>query len=233
MSTADLLLPGQPLPARFNSTPTPQPGSGCYLSPNGKLVASIVGVPVRDGSVGGPEELRCRSSEAESKLTFCWSAKIVSVKSRHEMSAVPEIGAIVSTRNSRYIHTVRSLETLKLSSSFCYYQVIGTVSTPTTSPFELNPLTVAPTSSFLLHPPPDIPSNTPPSKPDHLPRLIPPDSAITRRFPGSHQALRRPAYRKGQVEDGRVFQVGGRRPGRGGESQAQMIPSSNMRESSE
>jgi hypothetical protein len=30
-----------------------------------------------------------------------------------------------------------------------------------------------------------------------------------------------------------VFQVGGRRPGRGGESQAQMIPSSNMRESSE
>ncbi|KAH8087916.1 hypothetical protein HD553DRAFT_306867 [Filobasidium floriforme] len=76
MSTADLLLPGQPLPAKFNSTPTPQPGSGCYLSPNGKLVASIVGVPVREGS-------------------------IVSVKSRHEMSAVPEIGAIVIGTISR------------------------------------------------------------------------------------------------------------------------------------
>lgn len=56
MSTADLLLPGQPLPAKFNTTPTPQPGQGCYLS-HGKLVASIVGIPVRDGSVGGHLDL--------------------------------------------------------------------------------------------------------------------------------------------------------------------------------
>jgi hypothetical protein len=112
MSTADLLLPGQPLPARFNSTPTPQPGSGCYLSPNGKLVASIVGVPIRDGSVGGPEELRGRNTEGRSKLTFCWLAKIVSVKSRHEMSAVPEIGAIVSFQNPITLTSCHSLKAL-------------------------------------------------------------------------------------------------------------------------
>jgi hypothetical protein len=46
-----MLLPGQPLPARFNAAPTPQAGAGCHWR-EGKLISSIIGIPVRDGSVG-------------------------------------------------------------------------------------------------------------------------------------------------------------------------------------
>ena len=96
-STAEpIVLPGQPLPSKFNSPPTPQPGQGCYLR-QGKLVASIVGVPVRDGSVG---EGSC-SPQTEDRGVwladrFGCSFKVVNVKSRNETSAVPEIGSIVS-----------------------------------------------------------------------------------------------------------------------------------------
>jgi exosome complex component CSL4 len=45
-----ILLPGQPLPPQYNSTPLPLPGIGCYIR-GGKLIASVVGVPVRDGQV--------------------------------------------------------------------------------------------------------------------------------------------------------------------------------------
>ncbi len=48
--SSTILLPGQPLPSRFNSNPLPNPGKGCYLR-DGKLLASVVGVPVLDGQV--------------------------------------------------------------------------------------------------------------------------------------------------------------------------------------
>jgi exosome complex RNA-binding protein Rrp4 len=47
---SQLVLPGQPLPAAFNTTPLPQCGTGCYEH-EGKILASVVGRPVRDGSV--------------------------------------------------------------------------------------------------------------------------------------------------------------------------------------
>ena len=45
-----VLVPGQPLPAAFTTPPLPQCGPGCYEY-NGKILASIVGKPYRDGAV--------------------------------------------------------------------------------------------------------------------------------------------------------------------------------------
>jgi hypothetical protein len=65
-----LVLPGQPLPAEFKQL---QPGHGCYTSKDGVLRASVVGYPkTADG--------------------------VVDVRTgRPDTSALPEIGAIVST----------------------------------------------------------------------------------------------------------------------------------------
>lgn len=65
-----LVLPGQPLPAEFKQL---QPGHGCYTSKDGVLRASVVGYPkTTDG--------------------------VVNVRTgRPDTSALPEIGAIVST----------------------------------------------------------------------------------------------------------------------------------------
>jgi exosome complex component CSL4 len=65
-----LVLPGQPLPAEFKQL---QPGHGCYTSKDGILRASVVGYPkTADG--------------------------VVNVRTgRPDTSALPEIGAIVST----------------------------------------------------------------------------------------------------------------------------------------
>ena len=49
-STSAILLPGQPLPANFTAPPIPQCGMGCYEY-GGKILASVVGRPFRDGSV--------------------------------------------------------------------------------------------------------------------------------------------------------------------------------------
>ncbi|EJT47105.1 hypothetical protein A1Q1_04179 [Trichosporon asahii var. asahii CBS 2479] len=67
--SAPLLLPGQPLPAAFTIPPVPQCGPGCYES-QGRILASIVGRPHRDGAV-------------------------VSVIGKAEAGVVPEIGSIV------------------------------------------------------------------------------------------------------------------------------------------
>jgi hypothetical protein len=65
-----LVLPGQPLPAEFKQL---QPGHGCYTSKDGILRASVVGYPKTEDGV-------------------------VNVRTgRPDTSALPEIGAIVST----------------------------------------------------------------------------------------------------------------------------------------
>ncbi|RSH84566.1 exosome 3'-_5 exonuclease subunit ski4 (Csl4) [Apiotrichum porosum] len=68
-SQAPLLVPGQPLPASFIAPPLPQAGPGCYEY-QGKILASVVGRPHRDGAV-------------------------VSVIGKAEAGAVPDIGAVV------------------------------------------------------------------------------------------------------------------------------------------
>ncbi|EIW67365.1 hypothetical protein TREMEDRAFT_45342 [Tremella mesenterica DSM 1558] len=50
MSVADLLLPGQPLPANLTQPPVPQCGPGCYQH-NGRILANIIGRPRRDGAM--------------------------------------------------------------------------------------------------------------------------------------------------------------------------------------
>lgn len=50
MSVSTIVLPGQPLPSKYLAAPQPYPGPGCY-SHAGQILASIVGVPKRDGSV--------------------------------------------------------------------------------------------------------------------------------------------------------------------------------------
>ncbi|WVQ80611.1 hypothetical protein IAT38_002716 [Cryptococcus sp. DSM 104549] len=50
MSSSTILLPGQPLPANLTAPPLPQCGSGCYEH-NGRILASIVGRPRRNGAV--------------------------------------------------------------------------------------------------------------------------------------------------------------------------------------
>lgn len=47
-----ILLPGQPLPSNFTQPPLPQCGSGCYEY-NGRIIASVIGRPRRDGHVSG------------------------------------------------------------------------------------------------------------------------------------------------------------------------------------
>lgn len=49
-STSRLLLPGQPLPHNLTAPPLPQCGVGCYEL-GGKILASVVGKPRRDGAV--------------------------------------------------------------------------------------------------------------------------------------------------------------------------------------
>ncbi|GMK58147.1 hypothetical protein CspeluHIS016_0501790 [Cutaneotrichosporon spelunceum] len=80
---SQILLPGQPLPAAFNTTPLPQCGSGCYER-DGRILASIVGRPVRDGSV-------------------------VSVVGKQDAGAVPDIDAIVTGQVSRLSPTQASI----------------------------------------------------------------------------------------------------------------------------
>ena len=58
MSTAPILLPGQPLPSNLTKPPAPKCGPGCYEY-EGRILANIVGRPKRDGavvSVVGKEE---------------------------------------------------------------------------------------------------------------------------------------------------------------------------------
>ncbi|BEJ13162.1 hypothetical protein CspHIS471_0303360 [Cutaneotrichosporon sp. HIS471] len=80
---SQILLPGQPLPAAFNTTPLPQCGVGCYER-DGRILASVVGRPVRDGS-------------------------IVSVAGKQDAGAVPDIGAIVMGQVSRLSPTQASI----------------------------------------------------------------------------------------------------------------------------
>ncbi|WVW84441.1 hypothetical protein I302_106475 [Kwoniella bestiolae CBS 10118] len=75
MTSATVLLPGQPLPSHLIAPPLPQCGPGCYEL-NGRILASVVGVPKRDGSV-------------------------VSVMGREESGATPEVGSIVIGTISR------------------------------------------------------------------------------------------------------------------------------------
>jgi exosome complex component CSL4 len=48
-----LLLPGQPLPSNITKDPKPFIGAGCYEY-GGKVLASVIGRPRRDGAVGHP-----------------------------------------------------------------------------------------------------------------------------------------------------------------------------------
>ncbi|KAL1409750.1 hypothetical protein Q8F55_003747 [Vanrija albida] len=73
--TAPLLLPGQPLPAAYTTPPLPAAGDGCYEY-GGKILASVVGRPRRDGAV-------------------------VSVIGKEEAGAVPDIGAVILGQVSR------------------------------------------------------------------------------------------------------------------------------------
>ncbi|KAK1925273.1 CND01650-like protein [Papiliotrema laurentii] len=50
MAAAEIVLPGQPLPAKYTAAPQPLPGKGCYAHA-GQILASIVGRPSRDGAV--------------------------------------------------------------------------------------------------------------------------------------------------------------------------------------
>nr|ADE10082.1 S1 CSL4 [Tremella fuciformis] len=68
MSTAPILLPGQPLPRNLTQPPLPKCGPGCYEY-EGRILSNIVGRPKRDGAV-------------------------VSVVGREE-AAVPDVDAIV------------------------------------------------------------------------------------------------------------------------------------------
>ncbi|KAK4687085.1 exosome complex component CSL4, partial [Tremellales sp. Uapishka_1] len=74
-SSSNILLPGQPLPSNLITPPLPLCGSGCYEL-GGRILASIVGRPKRDGS-------------------------IVSVVGREEAPAVPDIGAVIIGTISR------------------------------------------------------------------------------------------------------------------------------------
>ncbi|OCF41480.1 exosome complex component CSL4 [Kwoniella heveanensis CBS 569] len=75
MSSSALLLPGQPLPAELVTPPLPQCGSGCYQL-NGRILASVIGRPRRDGAV-------------------------VSVIGREESGNTPDVGSIVIGTVSR------------------------------------------------------------------------------------------------------------------------------------
>ncbi|WRT67584.1 uncharacterized protein IL334_004556 [Kwoniella shivajii] len=75
MSTSAMLLPGQPLPANLVAPPLPQCGSGCYEL-NGRIIASVIGKPKRDGS-------------------------IVSVIGREETGNTPDVGSVVIGTISR------------------------------------------------------------------------------------------------------------------------------------
>ncbi|WWC70521.1 uncharacterized protein I206_104472 [Kwoniella pini CBS 10737] len=75
MSSSTILLPGQPLPSNLTTPPLPACGSGCYES-NGRIIASIVGKPRRDGS-------------------------IVRVIGREESGSAPDVGSIVIGTVSR------------------------------------------------------------------------------------------------------------------------------------
>ncbi|WVR06167.1 hypothetical protein IAU60_003197 [Kwoniella sp. DSM 27419] len=74
MSTG-ILLPGQPLPANLVAPPLPQCGPGCYEL-NGRILASVIGRPKRDGAV-------------------------VSVIGREESGNTPDVGAVVIGMVSR------------------------------------------------------------------------------------------------------------------------------------
>ncbi|KAL7419120.1 hypothetical protein Q5752_005956 [Cryptotrichosporon argae] len=68
-ASTSYLLPGQPLPHHLVAPPLPQCGPGCYER-GGRIVASVVGVPRRDGAV-------------------------VSVVRKQEVSSVPDIDAVI------------------------------------------------------------------------------------------------------------------------------------------
>ncbi|WWC62294.1 uncharacterized protein I303_104890 [Kwoniella dejecticola CBS 10117] len=78
MSSSTILLPGQPLPSSLTAPPLPACGSGCYES-NGRILASIVGIPRRDGSV-------------------------VSVIGREESGNTPDVGSVVSRLTPQQAH---------------------------------------------------------------------------------------------------------------------------------
>ncbi|WVQ65993.1 uncharacterized protein L199_004171 [Kwoniella botswanensis] len=73
--SATILLPGQPLPSNLVTPPLPQCGPGCYAV-DGRILASVVGVPQRNGSV-------------------------VSVIGREESGNTPDVGSIVIGTVSR------------------------------------------------------------------------------------------------------------------------------------
>ncbi|WVF69377.1 hypothetical protein IAT40_004153 [Kwoniella sp. CBS 6097] len=75
MSSSALLLPGQPLPADLVTPPLPQCGPGCYEL-NGRILASVIGRPKRDGA-------------------------IVSVVGREESGNTPDVGSVVIGTVSR------------------------------------------------------------------------------------------------------------------------------------
>ncbi|ORX40305.1 S1 CSL4 protein [Kockovaella imperatae] len=70
MASSSILLPGQPLPSNLTQPPLPQCGPGCYEF-EGKILASIIGRPYRDGATVG-------------------------VKGRDDGAAVPDVDAIVT-----------------------------------------------------------------------------------------------------------------------------------------
>jgi exosome complex component CSL4 len=54
---AAILVPGQPLPASMIAPPMPKCGVGCYET-GGKILASVVGRPKRDGAVSARVHLQ-------------------------------------------------------------------------------------------------------------------------------------------------------------------------------
>ena len=53
MAATETVLPGQPLPQKYTLAPQPQPGVGCYVHGD-RILASIVGIPRREGAVSVP-----------------------------------------------------------------------------------------------------------------------------------------------------------------------------------